>query len=203
MSYLKILRYVCPLLLCCVFSCKKHKHGYIHGKVTEGGNSEPIAGATVILKYAKTGFEYQNDTLHTDANGEFRFYRKMERGFEYRLAADAPGHFGTLIDIDRAKPPYSLSLDAFAYLKIRIKKTLIGPTSIAVVVAGNNFFFSNQLPFDTIINKTITVRATKPLKIDWSTTDVSLPNGPQNPNKLDATIIPGKFQAITYLIQYN
>ncbi len=177
--------------------------GELKGRVVERGEFSGISGATVILQTWKTsrGGSYSYDSVHTDTNGDFTFNRQRKANCRYNIFIREANHFS------ESGPSYRWNnfyyLYAFAYLRIRVTKMLPGARTIAISVAGEHFAFNRQNPFDTIINKTMTVRAEYPYRIKWDITDEALPPGQQNPNELGSNILIKKNDTLTYRIRYD
>lgn len=208
-----LLLVVISTLLLLSFSCKKYSHNYFKGTITDRSSGDPIEGIAVILQYwdypRGSGVPYLYDSVYTDSQGRFSFYRRKKIGWAYRLLVNNTAtHSGYYQDITKDKPGYNITLRQYSYIKIKVQKTTNNPS--VIVVKDDAFYFDSSdhqnlvsAPYDTTF-KPLTVLSNSNNSLTWTiytyTNGYSAP-----PTSVDSYQHSFNLsnQTVTFPIQYN
>ncbi len=174
-----------------LFSCKKIGNGIVQGTVHEKGTGLPIEGATVTLKFWLndcSSCNYMYDSVATDSEGKFKIYFKGKFNWRYELYVRENNHYGGLMkELSQKKVNYDLELEAFGYLKIRIKKT--SNSNNGFIFSDKNFteYHHNGSPIDTLFPKAYKIPANRNTTYSWT-----IRNYPSNPGGTDPFVTYSK-----------
>ena len=196
---------ICLLFLIsiCSFSCKKTVFNYTtSGKIIDANTGLGIPNAHVRLDRFKgellgsTRMVFVDSTI-TDANGEYKFKLRRERGWQYEVRAQADNYFfDNSNDYVNSSRHADIKLLPQATLEFDVRNTK-GGSGVYFTTMNGRGGISQSTGSKTFQVFPCKIEANKKIEIRWYTTSST-----GSEQRFDTSIICPSFQTTTFRIDY-